>query len=55
MEDLRLKRLQQCDIHDVSTSCDLEEIPFPLSRTITYTGQNIITITLDVERIKRQM
>ncbi len=46
---------QQCAIHDVSTSCDLEEIPFPLKRTITYIGQKMITITLDTERIKRQM
>ena len=55
MEDFRLKQLQQCAIHDVSTCCDLEEIPFPLRRIITYNGQNTITITLDIERIKRQM
>jgi len=49
------KTEQSCTLHSVSTSCDLGEIPFPLKRTITYIGQKMIKITLDTERIKRQM
>ena len=45
----------EVNLNGVDTGCYVEEIPFPLKRTIAYTGQKTITITLDVERIKKQM
>lgn len=38
----------------VSTSC-YSEMPFPLSRTIRYTGQKILTFNLDIKKITDQM
>jgi len=38
----------------VSTSC-YSEIPFPLSRTIQYTGQKLLTFNLNVKKITEQM